>query len=98
MVAAAIASTAWLIQTNATLTCGTLSIRSASTKVTARPMAACRQFTAPRFSLMMKAMAMIAITPAADCRFSMTCRTPFPELIVAAALSSVMHRPKLQPG
>jgi energy-converting hydrogenase Eha subunit A len=53
-------------------------------------MPACRQFTAPRFSLMAKAMAMIATTPATDCRFSMTAQPLFPAPIVAVALPVVM--------
>src|SRR5215471_4488058 len=64
-------ATARLIQPNAIPVCGIFSINSASAKVSASPVMTGRHGTARRFSLIKKAIAMIATTPSVDCNACM---------------------------
>src|ERR1700691_3325820 len=86
------ASTASLIASNATLTCGTLSINSARANVAASPIVTGRHGTARRCSLIAQAKPRMANTPSADCRFCMMDAAPFPDGVYNLIRSSPRKR------
>ena len=70
------APTASLMAPKACATIGTFSSTIAVTKVTTRPISACRSETARRFSASAKAISSNAKTPSVDCSRSMMSPNP----------------------